>query len=283
MSKVKELDKEIQFLADLKYLTETYEEIAVMQMKKIRQLILESRRFMDHLRDIFVDVRSSYRRKVEELLKQKKKMFNNKRLAIVITSDNRLYGGLVVKVVKLFEGKINKYDKAVIIGKIGGELIRAKGLHKQVKVVFWEGGDLQNANLERLVGEFDKVDVFYPRFENLVTQVVEVMDISGYQAIGGEVGEVRGKVGFLVEPNIQEVFVFFKTRAMMSLFNGSLGESRLALLAARIRSMEKALGEVEEQLEHYMQARRQEKRLEEDKRQLEQLSGISIWQKPVLF
>lgn len=86
------------------------------------------------------------------------------------------------------------------------------------------------------------------------------------------------KTGFLVKPSIENVFEFFKTQALVSLFKGTLGESELALLASRIKAMERATDQIDKNLKEYSTRVLREQRLERDRKQLEQLAGASLWQ-----
>ncbi len=283
MSKIKSLKKDAVFLQDLKYLTEAYEEIAVMKMKKIREAILSARKFTEKLTDVFFDVKTSYKKAVEKLLegKNKKEKMKAKKLAILISPDNRLYGDLTTKVFELFQKNLKNYHEAIIIGKTGINFAKQKNL-KQIKLTFINTFSLSNENLKTLAKkftEFEKIDVYHPRFENLLIQIPNTTNISGDKPEPlTQEKETNKKMGFLVEPSIEEVFDFFKTQALLSIFKSTLGESELALLAARIKAMERAIEQVDKNLEEISKKILREQRLERDKKQLEQLAGISLWQ-----
>ncbi|NOY15192.1 MAG: F0F1 ATP synthase subunit gamma [bacterium] len=284
MSKVKEIKREVEFFNDLKYLTEAYEEIAVMRMKKIRSLILASRRFMERAADVFFDVKLSYKRQVEKLLKSESQNpgKSEKRLAILISPDSKLYGDLTGKVLALFMKNAAKYNEVVVIGKVGAEFVRANKLDRQTRSLFVERFKLTKEDLHRLAQkfvEFEKIDVYHPRFENLVMQVANTTNISGDRPkLLMEEKKSGQRLNFLVEPSIDKVFNFFKTQALISLFKGTLGESELALLASRIKAMERAIERIDKNIDESSKRVLREQRFERDRRQLEQLAGVSLWQ-----
>lgn len=169
MSKVKELKKEVEFFKDLQYLTEAYEEIAVMRMKKIRNAILSSRRFMERLTDVFFDVKRSYQKQVEQLFEtdDDRMKKENKKLAILISPDSKLYGDLAEKVFKLFLKKALSYDEVITIGKIGVEFVKEQRLNKRLKMFLLNKFKLTKSDLHLLARkfmDFEQVDVYHPKF-----------------------------------------------------------------------------------------------------------------------
>ena len=239
---------------------------------------------MERLTDVFFDVKRSYQKQVEQLFERGGGRFKkeNKKLAILISPDSKLYGDLTEKVFKLFLKKTSSYDEAVIIGKIGVELVKEHRLNKGLKVFLLNKFKLTKSDLHLLARKFmnfEQVDVYHPKFDNLVVQIPSITNISGDKPkplVQNQQSET--KTGFLVEPSIENVFEFFKTQALVSLFKGTLGESELALLASRIKAMERATDQIDKNLKEYSMRVLREQRLERDRKQLEQLAGVSLWQ-----
>ena len=65
--------EELEALQSLKDLAESYEEIAAIHMQRIRDSVLKTRGFLTDLSDVFVDLKSSYTREVNDLLSRRKK------------------------------------------------------------------------------------------------------------------------------------------------------------------------------------------------------------------
>src|SRR5690242_1245585 len=92
--------EELEALNTIKDLAESYEEIAVIRMQKIRDSVLKTRDFLAELSDIFVDLKTSYKREVEELLKKRQKgdktihpilQKPGKMLLVYLSSNGKLY------------------------------------------------------------------------------------------------------------------------------------------------------------------------------------------------
>ena len=73
-----ELDK----IGILKDLVEAYEEIAATRMRKVRSSVLQNREFLSGLTSVFQDVKSSYRKEILRIMKEKK-MKNYSKLSLI--------------------------------------------------------------------------------------------------------------------------------------------------------------------------------------------------------
>ena len=72
MPQRKIIAENLEALNSLKDLAESYEEIAVIRMQKIKDSVLKTRDFLQDLSDVFVDLKSSYDRDVKDLLIKRK-------------------------------------------------------------------------------------------------------------------------------------------------------------------------------------------------------------------
>ena len=73
MAQKKLIAEELAALNSLKDLAESYEEIAAIEMQKIRDSVLKTREFLVDISDVFVDLKSSYTREVNDLISRRKK------------------------------------------------------------------------------------------------------------------------------------------------------------------------------------------------------------------
>ena len=73
MPQRKVIMEDLEALNSLKELAQSYEEIAVVRMQKIRDSVLKTRDFLARLSDVFVDLKSSYNREVKDLIQRIKK------------------------------------------------------------------------------------------------------------------------------------------------------------------------------------------------------------------
>ncbi len=282
MSKLRVIKQDLEFLNILRDLTEAYEEIAVRKMKNIRDVILQAREFENILKEIFIDVKTSYKTQIEKLNKLETAEKDKKKLAILITPDDRLYGNLGEKVFKKFLENQHKYNEILLIGKLGKNLMQTyKKIIQRRNITFFSFQNIKKQDLAeifKILIRYNKVDVYHPRFINLVRQEENIDNISGDKTISEwKTLSDSKKIKFLIEPDIEKLFIFFTTEVLQNLFNYTLNESELALLAARIQTMEKAIENIETQQNKIKRNIMILKRLARDKKQLEQLASITLW------
>ena len=73
MAQRKKVLEDLEALNSLKNLAESYEEVAVVRMQKIKDSVLKTRDFLAELSDVFVDLKASYEREIKELISRQKK------------------------------------------------------------------------------------------------------------------------------------------------------------------------------------------------------------------
>src|SRR6476659_6461024 len=73
MAQKKLIQEDLEALNSIKELAESYEEIAVIRMQKIKDSVLRTRGFLVAISDIYVDLKSSYNMEVKDLMKRMKK------------------------------------------------------------------------------------------------------------------------------------------------------------------------------------------------------------------
>src|SRR5258706_12629102 len=103
MAQRKKVLEDLEALNSIKDLAESYEEIAVVRMQKIKDSVLKTRDFLANLSDVFVDLKSSYSHEIKDLMKRIKEgdrtlMKNlqkiDKTLLVYLSSNGRLYGSV---------------------------------------------------------------------------------------------------------------------------------------------------------------------------------------------
>src|SRR5215210_5125056 len=132
MAQRKKVLEELEALNSIKNLAESYEEVAVVRMQKIKDSVLKTRDFLTDLSDVFVDLKSSYNREIQDLLARRKKgdknilptlQKNGKTLMVYLSSNGRLYGAVTQKTYRLFIQDLKKPEatsaEIAIIGSAG--------------------------------------------------------------------------------------------------------------------------------------------------------------------
>jgi ATP synthase F1 gamma subunit len=294
MSQNKEIQEEMQALDSLKDLAENYEEIAANRMQKIRDSVLESRDFLTELSEVFVDIKSSYEKEVNELLAKRKKgdksllpylRKNGKTLLVYMSSNGRLYGPVTKKTFELFTTDLkskdpNKID-ILIIGSAGKEMFET--LHPDIKFDYMNIPD-DNIKLEDIKAlmnkylQYDKVRIYHGKFGNVVKQSAISTSITGDDVFETETPvKIPKEDRFIYEPILEKVIHFFETQIMSTLFKQTYFENQLARQASRVNAMEEALVHIEEEAEKLNKEKIRLKHIIQNKKQLETLSGFILW------
>lgn len=286
------LNSQTQMLGTLKTLAEAYEQISVIRMQRVRGSVLATRDFLDGLAEIFTDVKRSYRDEVEGLLKKHKNtkeslsglQKNGKTIAILLSSNNKLYGDIVFRVFNLFIQDIKKHDyDVVIVGKVGKVMFEQQHLNKPYLYFDLpdEGAKLSDvAPIIKKVTEYQKIFVYYGRFLNIISQEPAISEVLGDGTLLDKPltkDEDKRQTSFFFEPTLRKILAFFEAQMFSSVLKQVVDESELSRLASRIKSMEDSLGTIEKEQLTLHKTELRTKRLIENNKQIQRLAGIELW------
>ena len=294
MPQRKIIAENLEALNSLKDLAESYEEIAVIRMQKIKDSVLKTRDFLQELSDVFVDLKSSYDRDVKDLLVKRKQgsktilpllQKNGKTLMVYLSSNGRLYGSVTQKTYKLLIADLKKPEgKAsdlLIIGSAGKEMFENSGMGKPFTFFDLPDIGVDVAHIKELMTKFlqyEQVHVYYGKFDNVVNQSPIGTSITGENIFESEVKEVVAREDrFIFEPVLEKIFYFFETQIIANLFSQTLLENQLARHASRVNAMEEALIHIDEESKKLQSIKRLLKHQMQNKKQLETISGLIIW------
>ncbi len=294
MAQRKVIAEELEALNSLKDLAESYEEIAVMRMQKIKNSVLNTRDFLAEVSDVFVDLKSSYEREVKDLISRVKHgdktllpllQKNTKTLLVYLSSNGRLYGSVTMKTYRLFTQELNKYDEQntdlVIIGRAGKEMFENSGNRRAFDYFDLPDTNIGLNHIRQLIKKFlqyEKVYVYYGKFGNVVKQSPIVTSITGEDIFETEeLHPVPREDKFIFEPGLEKIFNFFETQIVANLFSQTLLENQLARHASRVNAMEEALVHIEEEGKKLNRQRTRLGHIMQEKKQLEGISGIVLW------
>ncbi len=195
MPQKKLITEDLEALNSLKDLAESYEEIAVVKMQKIKDSVLKTRDFLAEISDVFVDLKASYEREVKDLMTRMKKgektLFqglqkNGKTLLVYLSSNGRLYGSVTQKTYKLFIQDLKKPESGnadiVIIGSAGKEMYENSGQKKPFEYFEIPDTSIDVSHIKKLMDKFavyEKVYVYYGKFGNVIKQTPISTSITG--------------------------------------------------------------------------------------------------------
>ena len=280
--------EEIDNLTGLKGMVETYEEIAASRIKKTRESVLKSRYFMEDLNYIFSEVKSSYRKEIDALMrknkiKDKNKLSffvrNGKTLHVFISANTGLYGEIVKDTFNLFIEETKKTDSDVaIIGKQGLYFFLNEKLNKKYVYFDFPDNGIDDAVLKQIITaiiSYEKVVVFFGKFQSIVTQSPTMSDISGNIESTQTKEEVTMKYFF--EPSIEKILAFFEQEIFASIFEQTMKESQLAKFAARIVTLDTSTENIRKRLGQMIYEKNKLVHHENNKKQLQVFSSIRLW------
>lgn len=259
MKDEKTIKAEIGKLDTLKDLVRAYEGIAAIRMKKTRNSVLRSREFIQEVRDVFDQVRSSYAREVQELAKKRGKgkeagvtflAHNGKTVAVWLSANTGLYGGIVPKTLRMFLEEVRKgISEVTVVGRYGLSLFLAEEPARPYTYFdlpdYGVVSDALNKIIRHIV-QYEEIHVYYGRFISVVSQKPEKFSISAEIDIGTERPEI--KTSYLFEPSLEKILMFFETVFFASLLDQTVREGQLAKFASRVVAMETAEKNVGESL-----------------------------------
>ena len=294
MAQKKLIVEELEALNSLKDLAESYEEIAAIEMQRIRDSVLKTRAFLIDISDVFVDLKASYTREVNDLIARRKKGDKtilpvlrkiNKELMVYLSSNGKLYGPVTQKTFKLFNESLKKTvpdnTDIVIIGNAGKELYENARINRKFEYFEIPDSKVNIQHIKKLMQKFlqyEKVYVYYGKFGNLVTQSPISTSITGEDIFETEkLTPVPREDRFIFEPTLEKIFHFFETQIMTNLFSQTLLENQLARDVSRVNAMEEALLNIEEESKKLNRISIRLKHALSNKKQLETISGLFLW------
>jgi ATP synthase F1 gamma subunit len=289
------IQEELEALNSLKDLAESYEEIAAIQMQKIKDKVLRTRDFLADLSDIFVDLKASYVREMNDLLARRNKgdttllpvlQKKGKKLLVYMSSNGKLYGAVTQKTFRLLVQDLHKEmsedTDLLVIGQAGKELLENAAIGKPFEYFDMPDTGVEIEHIKKLVKHFllyEKVFIYYGKFDNVVRQNPIATSITGEDIFETEVVSPTPRDDrFIFEPTLEKIFNFFETQIMSNLFSQTLLENQLARHASRVSAMEEALIHIETEGKRLNQQKVRFRRMTQNKKQLETISGIVLWE-----
>jgi len=287
MSQLKQVAANSKFFSEFKVFVKSYQQVTLMDMEKIRQRVLEARAYADGLQDVFFDVKQNYDQQILELLK---KQPDHEQNFSTLPKNNRQALILLSPVTK-FSGKINRKvfvnfsdfwhqnetnTDVFIMGKTGQAFFTNQFPNQP-----FENIETLEVTIKKL-SLYQKINVFYPRFYNVVTQKPVITNLSGEKSFLQEFNtdastyETDNK-NYLFEPNLDKILNFFELQIFAILFNKTIEESDLAHLGARLTTLEATTQTLEEYTKKLQLQYQKLKRMSDNKKQRQRLAGIHLW------
>ena len=291
----KAIDEQINIADMVRALAQAYEEVAVMQMQKIRDGVLNARNFYDEISKVYVEVKMSY---VSEILKIHKKdqrdksllsfstlNKNGKELALLIMPDERLSGKVGYLIFDQFIHYVEKREvDIVIVGSLGRILFESHYAEsvseKKREYKYFDTPKIGEIDaIKPIINQiinYETINVFHGKFLNLVKQEATRSNITGEFDYKGDESKLEQR-HYLFEPSLEKVLNFFEVQILVYVLQQTFSESQLAKLGSRINAMEISTRNAEDLKKKLMISKRIIQKSINNKKQLQRIAGMSVW------
>lgn len=278
------IKQQISQVASLKDLTKIYAEVASLRMKKTRDSVLTSRDYLHELNAIFDEVHYHYASEIKRLAAGRSKnksevtflSHNGKNVVLLLSSNSGLYGDIVPRTFQMFLNKVREGGSEVVIaGRQGLQMFLANEPNRPYTYFDFPDKTAASLNLIDLIShvvQYERINIFYGKFYNLIDQRPDVVTISSHTAITAP--PTGKRVEYIFEPNLQKILIFFETEIFASLFEQTVRESELARFASRMISMQQAEQNINKYLTFLKLQQVRFNHAEANKKQLNSISSV---------
>ncbi len=255
MANLKEVKNRIASVSSTQQITKAMKMVAAAKLRKAQDRIIRMRPYARKLSDVIQNVSADNDREVLNPFVEER--FAEKVLVVVITSDKGLCGPFNSSVFKATTELINEQYSAVReagnltvmpIGKRSLDYYSRKGT-KMVDDYSQLFGSLSFKNARQaaeyamdgfLEEKFDRVDIVYNEFKNVVTQILKTEQFLPIVSSNSEDGQRSTATDYLYEPSKVEIIEELIPKSLKVKFFTALLESNAAEQGARMTAMDKA-------------------------------------------
>lgn len=163
---------------------------------------------------------------------KKKHGGNEKKLMVLISANERLYGDIVSKICKYFISDLKASNNdALVIGQVGKQLLSEENITS--KVYYFDLDDykpdpLVVRQILGVINQYDKVVVYHGQNDTLLKQIAVKSDVAL------QVPEmVKPSRRYIFEPTILDVLNFLNSQVVVNTFSQKIYSNEVARLSAR--------------------------------------------------
>lgn len=283
-----EIPEEMSQLEVLQGITEVYGQIASMWMLRARGSVLKSRDFLSHMHDVFVQVFSAYTREIQALAKRKHLLkngkvtllaHNGKKVAVFLSANTGFYGDIIRRTFELFLHDIRSEDLEVtIVGKQGMMLfLKEEPTRPHTFFPFTDEhiDKQQLVDLVRHLVQYEEIRIYYGKFVSFLNQepTMLVLSANPYE----NMPEQEKSKGYIFEPNLETILMFFEKQIFSSMFEQTIRESQLAKFASRITVMDRAGENIKQRLKIISEQRLKLIHQKNNQKQISTFASMALW------
>ncbi len=241
MLNIKQLESALTTTETLGEVTQAFENIASIEIRRIKDRVISSREFFHELWSVY----SQLRIKEDEVFMSNRNVVYEKTALLVVSSDVSLTGGIDQRLINqvLSEYKASQHD-LIVIGAHGEALLRVMGV--KPTAVFKLPDVTKKINvlpMIELVSKYRNSVVYYESFVSLATQriahlellfAVQKLSMLEQNRPGGE---LIYSGDYIFEPSLEKVVEYMESMMLSTALTEVILESRLAQLASRFNAM----------------------------------------------
>lgn len=270
---------EIDYLTSLEKIISAYEEIAAKRMQNIKAMVLQNRKFLTELNQIFQIVKSNYqkeaaRHKIRSLDEKKRKTAR-----VFISANAGLYGDIIQRIFTAFHYDYQRSPSdIVIIGQSGKTLMEKNSPKTHFTYFDYPDAKFDKSAAKKLVDHliaYKTVIVYHGLFKNILMQETSSTNITGDKLLPE--AKAASKRRLIFEPSLSGVLTFFETEFFSSLLVQTIYEAQLAKFSARMASLNQAGERIKEAHQQAGWEYNREKHRLANKKQLGTFASISLW------
>lgn len=239
MPVIAEIKEQLLELSTFKDISTAFTEASAAKIKKIRQQFEVNKNFYEEISYVYHLVLINAKKQQQ---KPKIAVPAPKIICVALTSNMRFYGVINIDIIKLFLLESEKLQSdRMVIGSTGTEYMKATRFDRPYQTMTFNKDNPDSSEINSFlesVKTYDKVYLFYPKFESLLFQSVGTTDIT--------LTEVSKKVApedelhIIFEPELSKILAFFQSQVRMLLFQRVMLETDLARTSARLLTMSAA-------------------------------------------
>lgn len=288
MNDARSLKDDITELTTLQLVSRAYTEIAAVRMRKTRNSVLLNREFITALDDVFLDVRTSYAGEIIKLGSRGQEgitflSHNGKTVAVFLSANTGLYGGIIEETFDLFLSEVMKRPKDIevaIVGKLGLALFESALPNHPYTFFDIPDTNITPSQIAQLIGhivQYEEIRVYYPLFKSAVNQVPARYIISAETPVAELRATTDAKVKYIFEPSLKDILVFFEREIFASLMDQTVRESQLAKYASRIMTLDRSSENIKSGLKKLNLDMMRLEHKEKNRKQQDLMSSMNIW------
>lgn len=226
-------------LDSLAGMVEVYGQVAAGNLKAVKSDVVDSRAFMDGLREMFQEIKSAWE---QRLVASTVLPHNNQEVDVFVSANLGFYGDIVERTYEQFAAHVetHKPHHLVVLGREGKHMVSSRMPGKEFEFVDFPDNQVDEEALKKLVDglkAFERIKIFHGKYVSTITQDVVATKLEGTPM------EV---IDYIFEPDTDSIVQLFEGEILSSVVEQALREGQLSKFAARIMHLGNAMSKIEE-------------------------------------